>query len=87
MHGKRAVDEAKACFDVGLLELFHEQAVDKTVASARELVEARIFHQETRKKGLEGFYYGRVCRGDAVVQCPVLKDPELTAGKMLRQKR
>lgn len=45
---------------------------------------AQRHRQGTKTTDLKGFYYRQVLRRDEVVECSVLKEPDLTAGEKLR---
>lgn len=87
MHRKRLGNEADGCVTVGSLEPFSEQAVEDVKADEMEDVGARRICEGTMKTGLEGFYHRKLFRGDEAVQCPVLKNLELTAAETERREK
>lgn len=85
VHRNVVENAAEGCASKGSLKPFPRQAVKEVVASRMEQFGARRICQGTGKKGLEGSYYKRVFRADEVVECAVLKEPELRAGEILRR--
>lgn len=79
-------NEAERRVTVRSLELSLAQAMNEMASSGMEDVRARSFRQSTREEGPEGFHYKSVFCANEGVKFPVLEEPEMAAGKMLRQK-
>lgn len=72
--GKVVVDSA---------EPFRGQRAEDIVERASKNAETHESPQEGEKAGVHGFYYRRVLHGNKVVDCPVLREINLTAWEVL----
>lgn len=69
---------------VGSAQPFDEKGVKDMVESPRENLKPRGCLQADRKTFLHESYCTRVFRGGELVECAVLREPNLTARKVLR---
>lgn len=83
LHAREVENKTRGCVVAEALEPLLGQAVNEMVAIMMEDIETCRFCQNTRRTGLEWFYYRRVFCRDEAVNCFLFKELELRNEKTL----